>query len=318
MHSTGICRSWIVWVLLICLAFAGCGRSRVSDPPTLTVFAPISLGDRPGLHNVLQLNERLSSGSGPEGEAGFRSLQTLGIKTVISVDGAKPEVATAGRFGLRYVHLPIGYDRVPRETAVRIARAIHDLPGPVYVHCHHGKHRGPAAAMAALRCLDENCPASTALEFLRTAGTDPKYKGLYASVETSTVATPLEWEKAGNHFPETVIVPDLVRLMVGIDDRWDRMNLIRAAGWKTPNEHSDIDPPHEALQLVEHYREASRLVEIRTRSLEFTKLLKEAEQSAGDLERTLRAKPVRAESAEVAFARSSNLCAKCHRLFRDQ
>ena len=219
----------VIGFALIGIVIAGCGRSRNNDQPMQTAFAPITLGDLPGVHNVIQLNGELFSGSSPDGEVGFQTLQALGIRTLISVDGAKPDVATAARFGLRYVHVPVGYDGVPREVAVRIARAFRDLPGPVYVHCHHGKHRGPAAAMAALRCLDENCPTSTAVEFLRFAGTDPKYKGLYTSVETSTVATPSEWEKAGNDFPEAVIVPDLVRLMVGIDDRWDRMKLIRAA-----------------------------------------------------------------------------------------
>ena len=45
------------------------------------------------------------------------------MRTVISVDGARPDVVRAHSFGLRYVHLPIGYDGVPREQALRIARA---------------------------------------------------------------------------------------------------------------------------------------------------------------------------------------------------
>src|SRR5438094_677830 len=81
--------------------------------------------------------------SSPDGDEGFHSLQQLGIKTIVSVDGARPEVDLARKYGLRYVHLPIGYDAVPREQALRIARAIRDLPGPVYIHCHHGRHRGP-------------------------------------------------------------------------------------------------------------------------------------------------------------------------------
>ena len=83
--------------------------------------APAWSGARPveaaGLHNVFQLNERLYSGGGPEGDSGFASLKKLGVKTVISVDGARPDVARARAHGLRYVHVPIGYRGVPQAQA---------------------------------------------------------------------------------------------------------------------------------------------------------------------------------------------------------
>src|SRR5215510_11511668 len=63
--------------------------------------------DMPGLHNVIHVADRLFSGGAPEGDAGFDSLKKLGIKTILSVDGARPEVARAKQHGMRYVHLPI-------------------------------------------------------------------------------------------------------------------------------------------------------------------------------------------------------------------
>ena len=306
-------------VFLPFLVPLGCGLQPLAPPSEVVApFEPSVLGDCPGLHNVFRLTDRLYSGCSPVGETGFQSLRDLGIRTVISVDGAQPEVALAGRFGMQYVHLPMGYDAVPRETAVRIARAVRDLPGPVYIHCHHGKHRGPAAAMAALRCESDRCPALAALEFRRTAGTDPKYKGLYASVEGAKPATPEEWEKAGVNFPEIAFTPDLTRLMVGIDERWDHLKSIRAAGWKSPADHPDIDPAHEALQLVENFREAARLKDNKNRGEAFRKLTTDAVEAAEVLERTLRAKPLRSEEAEQAFTRSATLCAKCHESYRDK
>ncbi|OWK34998.1 hypothetical protein FRUB_09840 [Fimbriiglobus ruber] len=299
-------------------AVFGCSRTPAPDPPSSTDFTPVKFADPPGVHNLLRLTDRLYSGSSPEGDAGFQSLRDLGIKTVISVDGAKPDVATAKRFGLRYVHLPIGYNGVPRETAVRIARAVRDLPGPAYIHCHHGTHRGPSAAAAALRCLDDRCPASAAMDILRTAGTDPKYKGLFASVESSAAATPAEWDRAGQDFPETAPVPDLARLMAGIDERWDRLKLVRAAGWKAVPDHPDVDPTHEALQLMEHFFEVSRLNDPERPDKEFRQMLADAEASAADLEKALRASPPRADTAAAAYARSSSLCAKCHERYRDK
>jgi protein tyrosine phosphatase (PTP) superfamily phosphohydrolase (DUF442 family) len=95
-----------------------------------------------GIENFYQLTDRLFSGSQPEGDAAFAALKERGIKTIITVDGAKPDVETAKKFGIRYVHLPIGYDGVPTNQAGRMVKAAEALPGPVYIHCHHGLHRG--------------------------------------------------------------------------------------------------------------------------------------------------------------------------------
>ena len=129
-------------VFVLVILAAGCGSPTAG--PERAGPVPVEV-ER--LHNVYRLSDRLYSGSGPEGDAGFSSLQTLGVKTVITVDGAAPDVARAERFGMRYVHVPVGYDGIPREEAWRLAKAARDLPGPVYVHCHHGMHRGPAAAV---------------------------------------------------------------------------------------------------------------------------------------------------------------------------
>ena len=100
--------------LFVILHFASMFTScrRDASPPTEET-PRLGAVDAPGLHNVYRLTDKLLSGSGPEGDEGFASLQQLGVKTVLSVDGARPDVARARRFGLRYVHLPIGYDGVP-------------------------------------------------------------------------------------------------------------------------------------------------------------------------------------------------------------
>jgi protein tyrosine phosphatase (PTP) superfamily phosphohydrolase (DUF442 family) len=310
-------------LLTALLLLGGCTHPLTSEPappPAATpAFSPVAVPDTPGLHNVFRLTDRLYSGSGPDGEEGFRSIAALGVKTVITVDGSAPDVKTAERFGLRYVHLPIGYDGVPRETAVRIARAVRDLPGPVYLHCHHGMHRGPAAAMAAVRCLDDRCPAAAALDFLHAAGTDPAYKGLFASVTAGGAATPAELDRAGGDFPAVAPVADLVRMMVAVDERWNRMKAVRAAGWTMPTAHPDLDPPHEARLLREHFREAARLSDVAKRPDGFRQRLTASEAAAEELERLLREKSsvqVR-ERADAVFKRLSAGCADCHRTYRD-
>ena len=108
-------------------------------------------------------------------------------------------------------------------------------------------------------------------------------------------------------------MPDLTRLMVAIDARWDHLQAAKAAGWKAPPAHPDIDPPHEALQLLELYREAGRMPDVTRRGAEFLALLQESEQAAGELEKALRGNPAR----QAAFERSQALCARCHAKYRD-
>jgi len=272
-----------------------------------------------GLHNVFKLTERLYSGSSPDGDAGFASLVKLGVKTIISVDGARPDVQRAKKHGLRYVHLPIGYDAVPQEQAARIAKAVRDLPGPVYLHCHHGKHRGPAAAAVVLLCLDPDCPVQAAVDFMKQAGTDPHYEGLYLSPAKLRRPTKGELDKLHGEFPETAQVAALARIMVEIDARWDHLKQVKKAGWKTPADAPDLDPPHEALQLKEHYREAVRLLD-RKHPEEVRRWLGAAEGEAAALETTLRPgkdQQVDAALADKHFQAVAKSCLQCHAKYRD-
>ena len=75
---------------------------------------------------------------------------------------------------------------------------------------------------------------------------------------------------------------------IEIDNRWENLKHVRSAGWKGPADHPDIDPPHEALQLAEHYREAGRLEKTVKSSDEFRRWLTDAEQGAKELEVALR------------------------------
>ena len=273
-------------LLILCVALAG--GLVAADAPS---------GPRPattaGMHNVRQLTARVLIGSSPDGLDGFASLRRLGVRTVLSVDGAPPEVELAARQGLRYVHLPVGYDGVPPAQLARIAKALRDLPGPVYVHCHHGKHRGPAAATSALVCLGEMTP-DDAVRAMRDAGTDPRYAGLIALPHTLTPLSAADLDRVPSDFPAQAPTADLTQLMVRLDATWDRLK-------------SRPDAP-AALQLQEHYREARRLPEVARRGAEFAALLAEAEAAAGRVE----ASPTPREAAA-----SQRLCTQCHAQFRD-
>jgi len=294
---------------------------EIQGKPQTTIPTDISKIELPGLDNVFRVMDKLYSGSGPEDEAAFKSLEKLGIKTVISVDGAKPNLVLAKKYGLRYVHLPIGYDGISRDQALRLAKAVLELPGPIYLHCHHGKHRGPAAAAVVRFCLEDQCSVSMAVEVMKRAGTDPRYQGLYAAPSKITSPTSKDLADLSPDFPETTKFAPLAQAMVAIDIHWDHLTETRKAGWKTPANHPDIDPAHEALQVVEHYREITRLPNAKERPEDFQRFLESAEKSASALECLLRAGKKTAQingvEAEKFFQQSKMACNKCHAKYRD-
>ncbi len=312
---------WLLFVILGAGLLSGCRDPlpQASAEPPAPTQSPQPI-EKPGLHNVHRITDWLISGSSPDGAEGFRSLRELGIKTVISVDGARPDVTNAKTLGLRYVHIPIGYDGIPREKLLQLAKAAQELPRPIYLHCHHGKHRGPAAAAAIHVCLDERCTANQALVEMKTFGTDPKYRGLFDAVKRLERPTAVELKAVPSEFPETAKVASFVERMVEIDTTWEHLKAIRGAGWKVPADNPDLDPAQEALQLVEHYREAARLPDQAQRSAAVRELLKSAEAEANRLEHELRTsakRPLNPTTLEPLFKRSEAACAKCHNQFRD-
>ena len=119
---------WIGAAIVATLALVSAAdtRAQTAEPHTALPPSPQaqSPSDAPGLHNVVAFGPGCWSGSMPEGDAGFASLQSWGVRTVISVDGAVPDVARAARFGLRYVHLPIGYDGFDEARKLELVRAV--------------------------------------------------------------------------------------------------------------------------------------------------------------------------------------------------
>ena len=187
------------------------GRTeRQSAPVDVKVQAAVPVAVKPvhpsnahGLHNVYRLGETLYSGSSPDDEGAFESLARLGIRTIISVDGAPPDIEAARANGMRYVHLPITYGSVPHETLVGLVRATQELSGPIYLHCHHGKHRGPAAAVSLWRCLDKHVTTEQAIAAMTLIGVADRYQGLFASVRDITCPTPAELQAPKSDLPES-------------------------------------------------------------------------------------------------------------------
>ncbi len=216
------------------------------------------------LDNAHRLTDKVLTGAEPHGEAAFQALKELGVKTLISVDGATPDVETARKFGLRYVHLPIGYDGVPVERGKELAKAITELEGPIYVHCHHGQHRGPAAA--AVACVVANTLTNDeAVAAMKTLGTGENYLGLWASARAARPAAESELKNLAVEFRPVSPIPPLAEAMVKVDETFEHLSDFKKAGWKVLKDHPDLDAAHEALKLREIFFELARTDEHKQR-----------------------------------------------------
>ncbi|MGZ8940188.1 MAG: hypothetical protein ACXW32_13355 [Limisphaerales bacterium] len=279
------------------------------------------LPDPPGVHNLFSLGTNLYSGSTPEGDEGFAALKRLGVKTVVSVDGAKPDVELAKKHGMRYVHLPHGYDGISTHLQSQLAKVGAELPGPIYVHCHHGKHRGPAAA-AVICMTKDSWDAAQAEQWLKAAGTSTNYTGLYAVVRDFKRPTAAQLKALPSDFPEIAQVSGLIDAMVGVDERWENLKAVRAAGYGAPRNHPDIEPANEAVILWEHYREAQRLRDTIQKGDDFVQRFKTAETEVKDAARLLRlfatdSKPEIRAQLDKSFDAIGKSCSSCHKTYRD-
>jgi protein tyrosine phosphatase (PTP) superfamily phosphohydrolase (DUF442 family) len=280
--------------------------------------APNSLAkpiEIPGVHNAFKASDRIYAGSQPEGDEAFAVIARLGVKTIVSVDGGKPDVAAARKHGLRYVHLPIGYDGIPTNRVAELTKLTTDVSGPFFVHCHHGLHRGPAAV--AVMCeASAGWTTNQAVEWLHAAGTSPDYPGLYRAA--SDFRRPSAAALAAvKELPEITKPSSVVEAMVAIDEHHSRLKQVQKAGWKTPPGHADIAPPHEATMLWEQFKELARTEDTAKQSADYrTKLA--AGEKATDALRTQLRESHHIATLDAAFKKVSANCTECHKRYRNE
>ncbi len=290
-------------------------RAEESTPKTTSTNAVAQPIEIPGVHNAFRASAKVYSGSQPEDDEAFEAIAKLGVKTIVSVDGSKPDVEAARKHGLRYVHLPYGYDGIPTNRVAELAKLTAEVSGPFFVHCHHGLHRGPAAV--AVMCeASEGWTTNQAVEWLRAAGTAADYPGLYRAA--SEFKTPTTAELAAvKSFPEVTQPSTLVDAMVKIDEHFSNLKLAQKAAWKTPPGHADISPAHEATMLWEQFKEMDRTEDTAKRTDDYRKKLTQAGLSADALRNVLRGTNDVA-TIDLVFKKTSANCADCHKKYRNQ
>lgn len=266
----------------------------------------------PGVDNVLKVTPHVVSGSQPHGEEGFKTLKALGIDVIVSVDGATPDIENARKYGMRYVHVPIGYDGISDEAQAALKRVMKDFKqDKIFFHCHHGKHRGPAAA--AVACYESgDLSQNQALDFMRSAGTSSDYGGLWKEI-TEFKPIPLTTELP--MLVEVAEVESVAAAMAKIDRIYDELVLCEKTEWKAPPEHADLDPAQQALLLQEGLHETGRLLGEDQYDAKFRKKLAEAETLGKTLKQQIEAGQQSEASKTLKAVKAS--CSACHYDYRN-
>lgn len=289
--------------------------AKIAPMPDLGDSAPREYA---GIHNAVTYHAGFVSGSAPDGDRGFATLAAWGVKTIISVDGMEPRVGAAAAHGIRYIHLPIGYNGFDDQREVQLVRATRDAlrDGAVYIHCHHGKHRAAGAAAAIAASLGWLTPAQ-AVARMKVSGTSPNYKGLYACAAAARVRGPREIDAVPADFPAVSHPASFVKGMIEIDEVFEHLKAIEKAAWKTPADHPDLVPAAEAARLVDLYRTLEVSEYANRKPVEFRDWLRTTQRESLELENLLLSGNPAAESLGAALRHIGSSCTACHAKYRD-
>ena len=336
-------RRFAIILLAHALAFAtlGCGEgtvlsaaedSRVAPPlencpdgyacamkTKLPTRAP---EDGDGLHQVFRLSKNIISGAEPEGEAAYKRIAAMGVKTILSVDGKVPDAALARKYGLRYVHVPIRYSGISEEELTHITKTFREQEGPFFVHCFHGKHRGPAGAAIGRLVLDGVDRETALAEMAQWCGTAQKYEGLFQTIAKAKIPTAAETKKVQWGFDEAHPFQGIRAGMIDLTRAFDNLKYLAKRDWKPSPDHPDLDAVNEAEKTKQHLVQMAASDELKKEPTDFQAWLKESATDAIALHEALyeaqKSKEGALERTKDKFRTIKNLCAQCHKKYRNE
>lgn len=300
----------LILTLVLGCSFPGCSSAKFHGD------GKVSLQTRyPSLHNLHALTPDLYSAAEPVGEPAYDELAALRIKTVISVDGIAPNKELADQYGIRVVHIPTTYDGITDEQSQQLAHAIATMPRPIFVNCHHGKHRGPAAICVGAIGAGE-ITNQQALEFMTMAKTSPKYKGLWKAAEDARPLSRSTLHDDSIVLLERAVVADFVEGMGELSRLGDLLNDTADNGFRAPEDHPDLAPVSLAGQMHNIFRDMEDDPETIEGGDEFLKLLRNSRDLASSLEQQIEREEI--NNAYGTIQRLFESCSECHeRIGRD-
>jgi hypothetical protein len=273
-----------------------------------------------GLHNVYHLSQNIISGSEPLGEEAFQLLHDMGVRTILSVDGKVPDEELAAKYGMEYVHVPIQYRGISDDEMTRIAKTFRERDGPFYVHCYHGKHRGPAAAEIGRLVLDGITREQALAEMRQWCGTAESYEGLYRTIAGAQVPSVGETDRYAWDFPAAERASGFRELMIEVSRADDNLKYLSKHEWQPGDDHPDVDAGNESFKLADALDAAARLDEVTEKPADFVGWMQDTVEQSAALRDAIRAVSAgTGTSADVAAAYKllSASCSACHDVYRN-
>jgi len=291
------------------------------DAASTVVLPETAPEEHTGLHNVYRLSDRIISGGEPESPDALAAIADMGVKTILSVDGKVPDAQTAASLGMRYVHVPIQYKGITDEELLQITKTFRELEGPFYVHCFHGKHRGPSAAAVGRVALD-GVPREQALAEMRQwCGTSKKYEGLYGVVAMGALPDAETTAAYEFDFPAAQKLDGVAGLMVHVSRAYDRIKAMQRNAWQVNPDHPDIDPVNESAILVSLFTQAHELDEVRAADDDYRAWIDASIDQAASLREVVGAAREAGDgdwaASDAAFAGLDATCDACHAAYRN-
>ena len=254
----------------------------------------------------IKLAHDIWTGPAPLDAAAVVRLKELGVRTIVSVD-ALPSPQAAG---VRHVHLPVGYDGLPAAFQTSMLVAWRDCPRPIYVHCHRGRHRGPAAAVTLLRSLGRLDQDQGRAMLLRCK-TSMAYPGLWHSVRSAEPVTTATLSQL--HAPPLRAqqqVGSIATCMASMDRSWSDVLKAQASRFSTDKA---MTARADAAEVSDALRQLQTLT--KARSAQWQCGVGLAIEGATALEAALE----RGDAAQAVLVSSwlDQHCTSCHARFRD-
>jgi protein tyrosine phosphatase (PTP) superfamily phosphohydrolase (DUF442 family) len=273
-----------------------------------------------GLHNVYHLSPNIVSGSEPHGEAAFAELHKLGVKTILSVDGKVPDADLARKYGMTYVHVPIQYKGIADDEVLKIAKTFREKEGPFYVHCFHGKHRGPAAAEIGRIAIDGISREQALAEMRQWCGTAQSYEGLYRVVARAKLPSEAETSAFRWDFPAAHPFDGFRSGMIEISRADDNLKALSKTKWQPDAEHPDLDPVNEATKLASAIERSAKLDELAEEPTDFRQWMSDSVVQGAALRDAmvaLKSGGGSTDAVDKAYKTVAATCTACHDKYRN-
>lgn len=308
-----------VGAVALALGLAQPEAGDVAAPPWegLPPGALVLDSDEQGVHNVrvfyADQSRTVLSGSLPHGERAYETLAAMGVTTVISVDAARPELDIMHQHGLRSIHIPVKYSGITPDQRAALALALAQSEGTVYVHCHHGRHRGPAAAAIGLVGIGACTPEQGRL-LMEQAGTSETYTGLWGDVAGAGVLGDEALAGALPMLVEYARIEGLPAIMAEMDRAFDHLDVLSENAWQPPGSHPDLSAVSEAGHLADLFRAILADEALPVPGERYAELMERTAELSASLEAQLN-RGQHQDAAET-FEMLGDSCNRCHATYR--